>query len=433
LIRSFSWVLSGDVASRVAVLFTTLVAVRALEPAPFGLYIVLYALALVAVAVWDLGVSIVVSREVGAGRLDARTALAHGSRLRLLTLPAWVAALAIGLALASDFPSISARTCAPFLLASASAGMSILSLAALRGAHRFSSSSAAQAMGKWSTAGLSVLAFVVGASDRLLALGAAFAAGELVTLVVSVGLIVATQKGPTLGGTESISLRESLPFAANAAMSMVYNRFDIVLVGALASASAAGLYGAASRSQDALYAIPTALAAVALPMISRAAREGGPATAGLLIRRFWKLGLPVAVPVSAIVFLAAPWLLPSVLGSDYSGAVTPLRILVWFLPLAVIQAPILAGLAGIGEGKLTTVIFLSALISVLALQLVLTPAFGATGGAIASLGRDLVATPLALLLAYRHGLTGRPLRRPGSSPAMTDPPEARAWSRRTRT
>jgi O-antigen/teichoic acid export membrane protein len=279
-------VLAGDVASRIAVLVTTLVAVRALDPAQFGLYIVLYAIALVAAALWDLGVSVVVSREVGSGRVAAGTALASASRLRVITLPAWFAALAVGLALVKNFPTLSAQVCVPFVLASAGAGMSVIALAALRGAHRFSSASAAQAAGKWSTAGLSALAIVAaGHGDRLFALGMAFAAGELLTFVVSIGLLATARNGTVQRRAPLISLRESLPFAANAAMSMVYNRFDVVLVGALASASAAGLYGAASRTQDALYAIPSALGAVALPMLALVAGQGGPTLVRPLIVR----------------------------------------------------------------------------------------------------------------------------------------------------
>jgi O-antigen/teichoic acid export membrane protein len=262
-------------------------------------------------------------------------------------------------------------------------------------------------VGKWSTAGLSTAAFLfVDGSDRLLALGAAFATGEFVTLVISVGMIITARSAQALDDAGLISFRQSLPFAANAAMSMVYNRSDVVLVGALASASVAGLYGAASRGQDALYAIPAAVGAVALPMISRAADEGGPEAARELIVRFWRLGLAVALPVTVVVFLAAPTLVPWLLGDAYSGAVKPLRILVWFLPLAVIQAPILAGLAGIRQGGQTSLIILVTLLASVALQIILTPRFGAVGGAVASLGRDVVATPLALLVAYRFGLVG---------------------------
>jgi O-antigen/teichoic acid export membrane protein len=288
----------------------------------------------------------------------------------------------------------------------------------MRGAHRFSSSSVAQALGKWSTAGLSAAAFVfVDGSDRLLALGAAFAVGELVTLVVSVGMIIAAPRAQALNPAALISFRQALPFAANAAMSMVYNRSDVVLVGALASASVAGLYGAASRGQDALYAIPAALGAVALPMISRVADEGGPEAARKLIVRFWRFGLAVALPVALVVFLAAPTIVPWLLGDAYSGAVRPLRVLVWFLPLAVIQAPILAGLAGIREGGQTTLIILVTLLASVVLQVFLTPRFGAIGAAAASLGRDVVATPLALVIGYRFGLIGA--HRPTSEIGVT--------------
>lgn len=409
---AFAWVASGDVLGRVAVLVTTIVAARSVDPESFGLYVVMYAVALLAAALWDLGVSVVVSREVGASRVTPPAALRRGALLRILALPVWAVAFGGGAALVALRTTPSPSVLLAFAVASLGAGAAVLAAAALRGAQRFAAASASQASGKWATALLSLAVLVAVDDDRVVWLGASFAVGEVVGAVLAALPVVSrrVEDAAFRARDTTITLRDSLPFAANAVMSMVYNRFDVVLVGVLTSVEVAGLYGAASRSQDALYLIPAALGAVALPMLSRAVAMSGAQAAQPIIRYLWKMGLIVAVPVTAVVILAAAEIVPLLLGDAYRGSVAPLRVLVLFLPLAVIQAPILAGLAAIGEGRMTTLVIGVTLISAVILQLTLVPLFGAVGAAMASLGRDVVATPLALVLGRRYQLVGRDRR-----------------------
>lgn len=409
LIRSFSTVLGGDVLSRAAVLCTTFIAVRALTPADFGLYVALYATALVAAAAWDLGLSIVISRAVASSLGGAWPAFRRGCTLRLAGLPIWLLVWALGIVIASSFEARSTSVVLPFLVASAASGLAILALAAIRGAQRFGSAAVAQSAGKWVTAVVSLFAFTADSPrDRLVVLGVAFAVGELTLLFCAAAALVGHRAAPDALVADSITYRAALPFAANSVMSMTYNRFDVVLVGGLASPVAAGIYGAASRAQDALYSVSGALGSIALPKLS--AVPAGPEAASerqRLIVRFWVMGLMLTIPIVALVIVVAPWLVPAVLGEDYRASITPLRILVCFLPFAIVQAPLLAGLAAIGEGAQTTLIIGVTLCVAVLLQVILAPRYGATGAAAASLGRDIVATPLALVVGARKGLVPR--------------------------
>ena len=114
------------------------------------------------------------------------------------------------------------------------------------------------------------------------------------------------------------------------------------------------------------------------------------------------LGLAIALPVAVVVFVFAPELLRLVLGPEYESAATPTRILVWFLPLAVIQAPILGELAATGHASDTSKVFLATFLVALAGHALLDPWAGAPGAAAASLMRDFVAVPIAVLLLRKR-------------------------------
>jgi len=122
--------------------------------------------------------------------------------------------------------------------------------------------------------------------------------------------------------------------------------------------------------------------------------------------RLIKIGLVIAVPMAAATFVVAPSLIQAVLGPGYAGAVAPTRILVWFLPFAAVEAPLLGALAGSGHASDTTKVFAATFATAIAMHLCLDWWLGATGGAIASLSRDPVGLAVTFVLARRAGLIG---------------------------
>jgi O-antigen/teichoic acid export membrane protein len=112
------------------------------------------------------------------------------------------------------------------------------------------------------------------------------------------------------------------------------------------------------------------------------------------------MSLMICVPLS----IFAPQVIGFLLGPAYLGATAATRILMWFLPMAVVGAPLLALLAGTGHAADNTKVFALAFAVAILMHVALDHRFGAVGGAIASVSRDPFALAASLLLARRRGL-----------------------------
>ena len=300
-------------------------------------------------------------------------------------------------------------------LGSLANGTSMVPLAMLRADLRFAFAGSVTVLGKTICAVLSLSALPqVHIGDPFVLLSAAFFVGECVSLFAASALLVA---GPgsrafhrRVAGRTALRLTSALPFAANSTLSLSYNRLDVVILAALASLGQVGYYAPASRMQDALYLIPGAISLVGFPMIARLFAQGsGDRSRSLgdarrVIRRLWALGLGLSIPTALAVYLLAPWLVRYGLGASYVGSVPSIRILIWFLPLAAIHSPLLAGLQAIGRAGDTTVVFGLIFLAALTMHIALDPRFGAIGASLASLLRDVVALPLSIFFAQRSGL-----------------------------
>lgn len=417
LAKPVAWLIGGDALSKLALLVTVVVAARAMSPLDFGRYLGLWATAVVAAALWDAGVSTLVTREVASGRSGVRVALVGAAHLRIATLVVWLGVFVGGVTIipggnGSEWVAVA------FGAASLAFGVNTLVLAILRGEARFRAAGMMQAAGRVVSA-LLALSLVPGIDEQraLLLLGVLALVGELVTLGGSVVLLLRYPHVDLAAerGSSRLTLRMSLPFAANTLLSTIYNRLDVIIVPALAGAAALALYAPASRIQDVLYLVPLALGAAALPLLSRVAEST--VEVDRITRQLLALGLWIAVPVTLIGFVFSRWILITVLGGDYAGATTATRILIWFLPLAVIEAPLFAALISVGRAGDTTRIIAATFGASMVMHIALDPTWGATGGAIASLSRDVVAVPLTVLAARRAGLLrGGRLVKPLTSP-----------------
>jgi O-antigen/teichoic acid export membrane protein len=200
--------------------------------------------------------------------------------------------------------------------------------------------------------------------------------------------------------SSSIALRRSLPFAANSILSVAYSRFDILVVATLTTTTQLAAYTPASRLQDALYIIPTALSSIALPYLSRViAGPGGVQRARFVIRQLWRTGLVLTVPAATLLLIGMPLVISMLLGPEYEPSVPAARILSLSMFISVIGVPILALLVAADRGPDTTKAFVAAFATSLALHLALDWWLGSLGAAIASLSRDVANLAVAAYLA----------------------------------
>jgi O-antigen/teichoic acid export membrane protein len=418
----------GDLASKAALLLSTVVAARLLEPAAFAVYAGLLAVGLLAAALWDAGISTVVTTAASRGA-PTGAILRRVLTARLPTLPVWFAAIALGLFVFGSMAVVRPATVLALAVGSMAASASLPLQAMLRGHLRFGRAAAASTAGRWLAASLTLgLLLTHQADDVLLALFLAQAAGEVTTLVVAVMLVSRSTDNlvDRMWDSGEVGLRRSLPFAANTVLAVAYNRLDLVVVATLTTTAQLAAYTPASRLQDALYLLPAALAAVALPYLSQAlAGQGGVAASRAVVHRLWRTGLLLAVPAAAILIVGMPTVIGVLLGSEYAGSVPAARILTVSMILAVIGGPILALLIAAGRGPATTKAFVAAFVASLVLNLSLDWWLGSVGAAIASVSRDVVNVAVAAYCARDLLRVGRvppnPVGRdPDSSAAEAD-------------
>jgi len=263
------------------------------------------------------------------------------------------------------------------------------------------------AAGRWLAAAMSALALPsVGLMHGLGWLAFAVFAGELLTFGFATTAVVLGGNGwEHCGNHEVLTFRGALPFAANSILAISYNRFDVVIMAALSSVQQLAMYAPASRIQDALHLLPGTLGAVATPLIAQANRMSCPGRdVSRLVRRLIALGLAVAIPAAVLIYLLTPQIIRIGFGPDYEGAIVSTRILIWFLPLAVIAAPLLSALASTGHAPDTTKVFAITFAVAMTMHVALDWRWGATGAAVASLSRDPFGTLAAWLLARRAHL-----------------------------
>jgi O-antigen/teichoic acid export membrane protein len=289
-------------------------------------------------------------------------------------------------------------------------------ISAIRADLRFRDASFSQLAGRCVTAASLAAAVALGiGGDGLVTVGVAFVAGEAISLAAASLLLVraASGSGDIAWDTSSIRLRLALPYAANSMINISLHRLDVVIVALLMSAAQMTAYAPASRIQDALYVLPAAVAAVALPHLAR--ERGGPESGRRMlrtVRRLWRIGLAVTVPTLIVLVVFMPDAIRLALGPEYVAAASPSRIIVWAIPAAVIGGPLLAFLVATGRGAQTTLAFATALAVSLALHLLLDPRFGAEGAAVATVGRDVAIAAVAALLVGRVVLSGPAVARP---------------------
>jgi O-antigen/teichoic acid export membrane protein len=179
-------------------------------------------------------------------------------------------------------------------------------------------------------------------------------------------------------------------------------RLDQLMLGAMASSSAMGLYVVAVRLSEVTTYAAGAAAAALMPEVA-ASRKGDNVEA--LLARTLRLTIYLNLVVLVPLWLAAPLILRTLFGSGFEPATNAFR---WLLISAVVWsagAIVIRGLQGFGHPGLTTIArFASAVVTAGAL-LILLPRMGITGAAIASLiGYSVLLVVALFALLHRRQL-----------------------------
>jgi len=399
--RNLAATAAAEVAIRLLGLAYLMALARFFEPSAFGVFNTLLAYFALAVTLGNFGLDQLALRRLSVSE-------GRGVFATLLWLRVIAASITAGLLLAAAalLPTPSAPLFGMLAAAVLPAGVASAYAAGFKARERFGVPSAAAGA---ATILMASLAFWgVWTGRELIFFLKALVASE----VLRAGWLVVAARGHerwSIGtfdaGAARTALREAVPYAALAALGVIYFRVDLIMLDAMVGGAQVGHYAGAYRVLDALILAPGLLLAVLFPRFARGQRdERGEARALYLgVSRILVWG-GVAIATTGIV-LARPVL--TLLFSDaYAEGTASLIWLMTALAFVFWHAPNVTVLfSGDRLGSVVGLSVLTAGFNVV-VNALLIPRFGAAGAAAATGASELLSwsifTPIVL---RRLGIT----------------------------
>jgi O-antigen/teichoic acid export membrane protein len=193
-------------------------------------------------------------------------------------------------------------------------------------------------------------------------------------------------------------LRLTLPYAAAAAVGIIYFRETIILMSGLTSAAQTGYYSAALKIVEIPGQIPWILVTSAFPVLARAARDDRDRFRYAL-QRLFETNLIIGVWLSLCTVVGARFAIDVVAGKGFGPAVPVLRIHALAIATTFVIATLAFALLSLHMHRALLVSNAIAVAVATVATLVLVPLFDARGAAVAP-----TAAELALALAYGTSL-----------------------------
>jgi O-antigen/teichoic acid export membrane protein len=174
-----------------------------------------------------------------------------------------------------------------------------------------------------------------------------------------------------------------------------------IVLGAVKTPRAVGLYEGPVRAHNLLYALGGALAVPTVPTASRYVAEGDDRRLRELAVRGSRYTLALFVPLCVTLMVLSKPIIGVWLGERYTDGAAALSILVsyWLVYGALIVTP--GFLVGAGEARAAGLTLAGAAVLNLGLALALTPSLGVEGPAVATAGAFAIVLPLLLRTGLR--------------------------------
>jgi O-antigen/teichoic acid export membrane protein len=393
LAQNSALALAGDLAAKAGLLAVMMVAARGLRTAEFAAFAAATALATVLTAVLDGGSQILLTRDgvAGAGTRRGLLRALAVARLPLLALALTTAAV-IGVASGRLVLAL-----ATVLLAAAGAAQQ-----SLTGALRSAQDLRPEALAKLATGVLAVAAggFCVAVDPRadvaVLALAVSLLLG-LVPLSAALRRTLAPARTPgpppAAPGSPWTALRRAAPLGMMTLATLAYYRSGTIVLSVVSSPAQTARFATASTLAWGMLSVANAVTTGLLPRLAATATAAERDALTWRVMR-WVAGFSL-VAAGLVAAFARP-LLTIAFGARYAGAALPLMLLA---ASTVLIAPAgVLGTALVAQGRLRPIavqVAASLLINLVVL-VVLGPALGAAGAAIATLACE--AAGLVLML-----------------------------------
>jgi O-antigen/teichoic acid export membrane protein len=385
--------LGAEAGSRLLGVVTTLFVARSLGPADFGAFAAILGLVSIASEAGDLGLQTTASRALVAGTLSLPSLVR--AKLLLTTL-LWLAAAPLGFIHPALVPLV--------LWVSLGRWCEFLG-AALRARGRRSDEAAVLVCLR--AAGLGAALLAVTAGGGLVALAWLLAISSLAALALG-AFLLARSRDPLASNRDMSAdvagaLQASLPVGVNGVLALLSVRVELLALALFRSDREAGVFAAALKVVEFLVLVPAAIAAGAMPALTREAALGG----GRARRRTAASAAFLGVPAALGLVLVAPGLVPRVFGPEFAGSAAPLQVLALALAPMFMNGVLLHSLIAAGHARVLPRLTALRVALAMACAAFLVPAFGAGGGA-----AGFVASELLLLVLAARACASRGMRVP---------------------
>ena len=382
-IRSAGAFSGTDAAAKGAVFLALVVAARVLGPSGFGEFVLVYTAAQIAAVMADLGLTTLVLRQgARSGRMHRAplwTAVALNVGASLLCALGLVVAFAVFHPSATSLAAIYVPTLLLLTVTTSLEGAAIAARRPVRVA-------TCRLAGNSCVLVLTILLLSTRPAPELVAV--AFLVGGIAKLACIAALTRSHVPGiavrPRLAAP---LLRRGAPFYGSAIAAFLYQRVDVLLLGALAGVAVAGEYAAAYRILDGTLLLPIAVVAAFLPSwTARRRREGGTRGASSVVLILACVGVLVGVEL----LLARTLIVDLLFGDAYASAAPVLAILALSVPLFYTNiALVWIAYAG-GFERRVAALGVVALVSNVPLNIVLIPMLDGVGAAVATVVTEAV-------------------------------------------
>lgn len=398
--RNYLWLTAGDIVGRGLVFLAFVYLARVLGAAAFGLYTFAFAFLIYLELLADAGLTLLGTRDLAAGKGD-RAALAGNifaarAALALLIfvvslLTAWFLPIPhlLKLLLMGNFLYIICRALnADWIFA----GLERMEyIAATRVAFGLAYV-------------LLVIVFVKDAGQLVWVPVLYFAGGAVVYaffLVLAFRAFLPVSLRQLKPGRWAGDILEAFPLGTSLILAQVYNNLDVIMLGVMGKPETVAFYNVAYKLYFSLAGFYVLWQAAVFPVVSRKL-AGGPDSLAGFINKYLRLTFAVVIPLTFLCFgLAAP-LIRLLFGAEYLPAIPALQILIWTMMLVVVTGvggALVLIPAGQTRGYLLSVSF--GVLANFLLNLVLIPAYGFIGSAVATVISEAAVAAIMIYLIRR--------------------------------
>ena len=380
---------SAELVAKATMFLLTILIARQLGSRQFGKLSFGIALVSIAALIGDLGISILITKEVSKDKKTASTYFSRGLATKLgltVLMISLVLAYAKLAVLATDVRYVLVILALAFSVDS----ISLTFVAIFRAFQKMQFEGAIRIA--QSLLNLTLGAYLLFSGYNIVAIATSMLLVNTISLIlfwsINRHLKFAYFKFKTLSWQALIRLiRSALPFAVLTILVSLYFKIDVVLIEHIKGPTQVGQYAAAYKLLEAVIVISWVFSRALLPVLS-SLFDYALDTLQKVAQTSFRFFIAIAIPIATATTFLAPKIIHLIYGNNYQQSILALQILIWAIVPIFISSTTITVIMASKKPQVTAYVALGQLIINLGLNLVLIPAYGINGAALATLATE---------------------------------------------